>query len=98
MSKRRSNNFLDALLVALGITSVGLFFRLHQFLWRIWVVLSGLWVLALVLMGSMESMRADDGRLVIEWPIYWIIIIGPPILLLVLVMLLAWIIGGLSDE
>lgn len=98
MSKRSDRSAWNVVLASLGITAAGLYFGLHRFLWRLWLVLSGLWVLLLVLLGSAESMRTDSGALLIEESFYWVLILGPPVLLLVVAKLLDWIIGGLKDD
>ena len=72
--------------------------RMQRLFWRLWIVLSGIWVLLLTLLGSSEGMRTDRGDLLIAWPSYWVMIIGPPLLLLVLGLLVAWILGALQDE
>ena len=51
-----------------------------------------------MLVGSWEEMRTDKGTLLIEWPGYWIMIIGPPVILLFVGLLLAWITDGLRDD
>jgi hypothetical protein len=93
MSKRSDQSAWNVVLGALGITAAGLYFGLHRFLWRLWL-LSGLWVLLLVLLGSAEGMRTSTGALMIEEPFYWVLILGPPVLLLVVAKLLDWIISG----
>ena len=98
MSKQSNQRAWDVLLGALGITAVGLYFGLHRFLWRLWLVVSGLWVMLLVLVGSSKGMRTASGQLLIEEPLYWAVIVGPPLFLLLIARLLDWIISGLKDD
>lgn len=72
--------------------------RVHLFFWRLWIVLSGIWVLLLTLLGSWEEMRTDRGDLLIAWPFYWALIIGPPLLLLMVGLLSAWVIDAFNDK
>ena len=72
--------------------------KVQRFFWRLWVVLSGVWVVALVLLGSWEEMRTDRGDLLINWPIYWVFIVGPPVMLVVLGALASWILGAQQDS
>ncbi len=98
VSKNQSKNIIDVLLVALGLTAVALFFKLHLFLWRLWIVVSGLWVAILVLVGINEEMRTDKAGLLIQWSGYWLMIVIPPLLLLAITVLLAWVIDSLRER
>ena len=71
--------------------------RLHRFLWRLWVVVSGLWVFLWILAGIHPEMRTDNGELFMFWPGYWIFVLGPPLVLMVLGALLTWVLDGLRD-
>lgn len=95
MAKKQEQGLWTGILAALGMTSVALYFQLHRFLWRLWLALSGIWVVILVLLGSAHT---DRGGLLIEEPVYWAIILAPPILLLLIASLLAWIIDGLRHD
>lgn len=77
---------------------MSIYFRIRRFVTRLWLVLSAIWLALLVLVGSLETMRTDRGVLLIAEPVYWIMIFGPPVLLLVILSLLAWIISGLRDD
>ena len=72
--------------------------RIQRFLWRLWVAVSGIWILLLIIVGSWGEMRTYRGDLLIAWPSYWVIIIGPPLLLLLIGLLFVWIFSALSSE
>ena len=86
--KRRLGNLA---LAALGITAVGLALGLKRFLWRLWIVVSFLWGGLLLLMLPSKGGQSFE-------TIPWGIIVGPPILLLLVAGILAWIIDGLFGD
>lgn len=43
-------------------------------------------------------MRTDRGDLLVAWPLYWGIILGPPLLLLILGALISWIFEALENK
>lgn len=89
-----SNGTVKAVLTALGLTSAALYFGLHRLIWRIWIVLSGLWVgghlLLVVSLGDKPLAEADTF-------FYWWVFL-PPLLLLIVVKLLDWIISAVRDD
>jgi hypothetical protein len=88
------------ILATLGITATGVYFGLHRFLWRLWVVVSGIWITLLLLFGFSPEMRqlTDSGTLILQEPWYWAIMLVPPLLLLLIAGLLSWIFSGLRED
>lgn len=72
--------------------------RVYRFFGRLWIALSGLWLVALVLLGSFEAMRTSSGQLLIQLPAYWIFVIGPPICILLIGLIALWVINVLKDN
>ena len=88
------------ILATLGITATGLYFGLRRFLWRLWVVVSGIWIILMLLFGISPEMRqlTDRGSLILQEPWYWVIMLVPPLLLLLIAVLLNWILSGLRND
>lgn len=75
-----------------GITAAGLYFGLKRLLWRSWAVLSILWAAFWLLTGYFgeRSLLAEGS--------FWLIVVAPPVLLLLVAGLLSWIIDGLRGD
>ena len=96
MKEKTEETIWDWILAAFGITATGFFFGLHRFLWRLWIVLSGIWVIGMLLLGL--NLEHTEHTRVISDPLYWLFIFVPPILLLGIAVLLNWIIQGLRED
>lgn len=72
--------------------------RLRRFFWRLWVAISGLWAVVWIIAGVHPAMRTDNGELLMFWPGYGFIVLGPPLLLFILGALSNWILDGLRDD
>lgn len=86
---RDHRGWVALILAALGITATGLVLRLHTFLWRLWAVISLLWVgFWFVLMAFSKEEKIFGLAIAIV----------PPVLLLLVAGLLAWVIVGLFGD
>ena len=94
MDKRDKEMIWNVILAAFGITAAGLYFGLRRFLWRLWAVISAIWVGLWLLLLLMH----EDSSSVVQKPQYWLVIVVPPVLLLLVAGLLNWIISGLRDD
>lgn len=95
---REQKTFWNIILAAIGITATGLYLGLRRLLWRLWAVLSGLWIIVWLLLGSSHQMSTDLRTPVLHESWYWVIVLGPPLLLLLVAALLDWIISGLRED
>lgn len=86
----KTERIWNTILATLGITATGLIFGLHRLLWRIWIVLSLIWVIGLFLLLNLSETRFE--------PVVWVLIFGPPMILLLVAWVLSWIIKGLQAD
>jgi len=96
MNKENKRTIWNIIFAAFGITAASLYFDLRRFLWRLWAVLSGIWVTLLLLVAATGS---EEGLLPqLQHGPFWIGMLAPPIGLLIVAVLLNWIINGLRDD
>ena len=93
MSNKANENIWNAIFTALGLTAVGLYFGLHALIWRVWIVISSLWVFVILLVGfdayESKNMFSDSG--------FWGIMCIPPMLLYFIVRVIDWVISAIRD-
>lgn len=100
MNGRDNRTAWGIILATLGIMATGVYFGLPRFLWRLWVLVSGIWITLLLLFGVSPEMRqlTDTGTLILQEPWYWAIMLAPPLLLLLIAGLLSWVFSGLRED
>jgi hypothetical protein len=82
-----NNSWVTIILSALGIVAVGLALRLYIFVWRLWIALSFLWVSFWLIYIIFVPPQHIGMTIALAFV--------PPLLLLVVIGLLAWVVAGL---
>ena len=89
--KRKKRTGLLYFFLADALAGAGLYLGFRKLLWWIWAVISGLWII--LIFGAKASSPND-----LQGNSFWVVIIAPPILLLLLVGLINRIVNRLFRD
>ncbi len=97
LSKKSQQAAVKLAIGGLGFTALGLYLGLHALIWRIWIVISGLWVIGLITLALFAADKKAGAAPLLE-PAFWAVILVPPLLLYLAVRVLAWIVSAVRPR